>query len=442
MASVRHIFALLIFSLVFLQACKIRQTESSAGKFAVIQTSDMWGDGNYLIRHVHAREWTIAYGFSHICANHNLPEDKVFEEAISKVLQIWLAPIKEVAKKNNKNVAITYKYLKLPMEQYPDSEDEEAIMSHHNIVLQKRQALLAENNAKLLIRFVCRADASFFVRNHSIVLYYHDSDSRPITAGAIGDTQFDVGVLLHEMGHAFGLHDTYSPYDKGQPASIMSADLAGESLSEDDIKGIQWLYLYTHAKDKLPQENPCFFTDYEPSKLRAGACVPKHPLITLFKQAEAYDQQENTETAVHLLVKASRTIGEGVSIDYNRVNAQDEDGNTAFHLAIKYYLEAKKKYGQEQSSVWRTNKNIPYYWAAVGLELLSSLHCISTSETGAARQQTLKRLHDDCVNSDRGFCTCIDLQIKNKAGKTARDLAVEAEALDIVQAIDYWMDSP
>ena len=56
--------------------------------------------------------------------------------------------------------------------------------------------------------------------------------------------------------------------------------------------------------------------------------------------------------------------------------------------------------------------------------------------------QELKLLYDRCVDRRNKNCVCIDPQIKNNEGKTARDLAVDANAADIVQAIDAVLNRP
>ncbi len=110
--------------------------------------------------------------------------------------------------------------------------------------------------------------------------------------------------LMHEMGHTFGLADTYvrgnkkGIYDSTggldktagtQPASIM-ASLFVESIelgiipkddwddlkyiSQDDANGIVWLYKYYHENQPLED---CYFPDYTFQENPRG-CVPISPL--------------------------------------------------------------------------------------------------------------------------------------------------------------------
>ena len=374
------------------------------------------------------------------CDTDKLPKDKVFEDAISRAIQLWLESVKKVADKLNKNIEIEINYLKLTAK---ITKNVGAYIKQ----LQKEQKLLVENNADLHVIFSClhkRSHASGDAyKRPSIRIYSTPSDRHwAKRSGTIGNSPFSFGVLLHEMGHAFGLQDTYPPRDGGQPASIMSCSLTGDALGEDDIKGIQWLYRYTHAKETIPKETPCFFADYEQQKrYKFGRCTPKHPLITLLKQAEAHDRLGNVEVAARILEKAAKAIETHLSFDVNKVNAQDEDGNTALHLAVKYFF-ASEKINTMQPSWWPMNSHPPVYWAAVGTSLLHLRQCPNTNSTGEQRMQELKLIYDRCVGQRNKNCVCIDPQIKNKAGKTARDLAAEAKANDIVQTIDAALKRP
>ena len=105
--------------------------------------------------------------------------------------------------------------------------------------------------------------------------------------------------LVHEMGHIFGLADTYLPgvdwgkpeLDKGgrdatkgtQPSAAMSGLIAfhrdGGMLGRDDKVGIVWLYKRRYEGLGL---RDCFFPDYELEEEPLG-CRPKYPLIFALK---------------------------------------------------------------------------------------------------------------------------------------------------------------
>ena len=54
--------------------------------------------------------------------------------------------------------------------------------------------------------------------------------------------------------------------------------------------------------------------------------------------------QVTSKSAAHILHNTQRMIYKHIKRDTNKVNAQDEDGNTALHLIVKYYLEANQRH--------------------------------------------------------------------------------------------------
>ena len=133
--------------------------------------------------------------------------------------------------------------------------------------------------------------------------------------------------LTHELGHAFGLDDTYliahlrkEGTSSGglvrtvgtQPSSRMAAFSPNVVLGEDDKRGIIWLYKAYH--EGIETEN-CFFSDYVYEKETYG-CRPKHPLIF--------------EVKYGFLTSVLRLLDDDPSID---VNAQEVSGMTALHHA-------------------------------------------------------------------------------------------------------------
>ena len=140
-------------------------------------------------------------------------------------------------------------------------------------------------------------------------------------------------AILHEMGHTFGLLDTYiilrreaeelrvsrGGLDRTighQPASVMAGGNVPPPLptriSQDDANGIVWLYKFYH--ENLPLED-CIFPDYELETSPDG-CRPKSPLL--------FEIKHNTEAM------AIKVIDEDKNTD---VTARDETGLTALHYA-------------------------------------------------------------------------------------------------------------
>ena len=98
------------------------------------------------------------------------------------------------------------------------------------------------------------------------------------------DWGFFPSALVHELGHAFGMDDTYTRRNLvstgglartmgKQPSSMMSGGFPLPSmfqLGEDDKNGIIWLYRYLHEGHPA---GDCFFPDYVPAG-HDGNCRP------------------------------------------------------------------------------------------------------------------------------------------------------------------------
>ena len=266
------LLSLFLFGAFF--ACKKQSVNTSGGKFAARLTDPMWGENNRLISHVHESEWTIAYEFHRSCGRSSLTEDKAFEDAISRTIQLWLEPIQKTAGSIDKSVAVNLKYtnttpLAPPHGQHNKTPKEQ---SHQTLqIIKTQEAFFKENNVKLHIHFSCSSGTSHTLASPSKLpsinmLYTSVRKHVARHDKFIGNSNFRFAVLFHEMGHAFGLLDTYPPtkegqitHNWGQPASIMSSSLTGDALGEDDIKGIQWLYRLHTCKGDHPERKPLLF---------------------------------------------------------------------------------------------------------------------------------------------------------------------------------------
>ena len=273
---------------------------------------------------VHRKHWDISYRYGNDCSADQKRNPQELEQAITKALRMWLAPLRPLTKRPIVN---DFRY-------------------HLN-------ADLAEVDMR--ITFECKISFSFARlnnrKNPDIVL--REGTEVPLIMSSI----------VHEIGHAFGLTDTYVgnnitgtddfPISTGglketigtQPPSIMSAHLdVGRDitkLGEDDKRGIIWLYKYFFdgladdcflpdgSRRFFPQEcdynflaiDDCFFSDYVFEEYPPG-CVPKYPLIFEVK---------------HGLPKyVLQLLEEDPQID---VNTQDDAAMTALHYAVMYEKE-------------------------------------------------------------------------------------------------------
>ena len=259
---------------------------------------------NSLIRRVHKEQWTIGYRYADNCPPESRKNGKAIEEAITTSLNAWLQPVRGM--NTGQPVVNDFRYV-------PNFE-----------IKEKADAKLYD----LLIAFFCDLGKS-----HAGVLA---DEARPPAVALHRGTVVDdfAGVLLHEIGHAFGLLDTYIRPEltleelrvsRGglartighQPASVMNGlnvpQPFAASVSQDDANGIVWLYRFYH--EDLALED-CIFADYELEKSPDG-CRPKSPLI--FEIQHGHEEH------------AIRVISQDENTD---INAKDENGLTALQYAI------------------------------------------------------------------------------------------------------------
>ncbi len=295
---------LVILPLVLLISCILRP--STAGKkFMALHHELRWHLDGLLVNKVHAPHWNISYGYGNDCPPEAKNNDEALTAALSKALRTWLQPLRDYS---DKPIVKDFRYQK--MAAVPFIAVGDLWIVFHCELMNSGAAIGAIPGINLR-------------RGTKVVQHLMSS-------------------LVHEVGHVFGLADTYISWQgakrdlelnrgglastKGtQPASVMSLYTGAwvphkavvldglESLSKDDIDGIVWLYKHVH--EGLPLEN-CFFPAYELEEDPLG-CRPKYPLIFEIKQGREY---------VALLV-----LEDDPKLD---INAQDKDGLTALHHAV------------------------------------------------------------------------------------------------------------
>ena len=259
---------------------------------------------NLLILKVDKPQWKIGYRFEADCPEEFRQKEDELKAAMTTALKMWLEPLHELKPAH----PITDDFLFLRQADFHGDRDKAALRG-----LDAR------------ITFECRIAGSLcWVATVSPPDVY-------IRCGTDIDNQFKffAFTLIHELGHAFGLEDTYvkreEDRNKGglegtvgtQPASIMNGWAVDEELTlgitEDDVRGIVWLYKHFH--EGLPVED-CFFPDYVLEKEPRG-CIPRYPLI--FELKYGYHK------------RVIRMLNEDPNLD---VNARDDSGLTVLHYAV------------------------------------------------------------------------------------------------------------
>ena len=292
------------FLLILTTACIVR-SKPTPPKFVPLVRWGMWFD--VLVRKVHKAEWQIGYRYGPECKPEERRNGKALEAVITKTLRAWLQPLRELPPQQPLTDVFRYQL--------------------HADVQEGDRQLEGRKRVDLRIAFECgRAATGLSVARIGAM---------PPDVYMRSGTRVDQGfTLTHELGHAFGMSDTYRVDQAGgrssgglratrgtQPPAVMANHFRRKPhpyLSADDKKGIIWLYKAFHGGLEGPAAEDCFFPDYvfEPE---TRGCRPKYPLIFEVKHRHG-------KLAVQML-------DEDPTID---VNAQNDVGFTALHYAVMY----------------------------------------------------------------------------------------------------------
>ena len=304
------------------------------------------GLGNYLIKDVKETSWLIHYGFSDndLCSSSDISSTQIFEQqirsSILKAIGIWLQPLRALDTK----IVNDFSLIRVKTEQSNSASGN----TEHNLV---------RGDAKANIGFVfnCkeRGKTSYPNSNASpwtrvVHMHHIYGQAGHFPNNKISDEHmFMMTSLLHEIGHIFGLADTYfnanpeqlnlgggfggggggvvetgdSEYTVGkQPLAIMGiANLIGVDpqpfITADDAEGIRWLYRLTHDNASVDECPENYVIEQE-----TKGCLPRHPLIFAVRNGE---------------LRRAKALLQDSSID---INTCDQYGRNALFYAEQHKL--------------------------------------------------------------------------------------------------------
>ena len=316
-------------------------------------------DENILIKRVHEEHWDIFYRFDADCPDSRKTEEnyRVLREKLEEGIRIWLAPLREITDRPIVDKFVFYK-----------SKETDLYRAENDLHVEH----------EIAATFLCREGLSSADRSVRSVFMMEEESSR--NSLAFGNLSYSDATLLHELGHAFDLADTYvgnlsfSPPSSGtylrtignQPKSVMSGGYCSRQggLCLDDKRAIQWLYRY-HWEGLDPTDCPPEFvygelthTSDRYTDRTVGGCVYKQPLLIELRQ-------KHTDRAKRLLANDTNL----------KINAQDKHGYAALHYIALLHLDFDRgsirrllakilEYPGIDINITDNYGNTPLHWAA------------------------------------------------------------------------------
>ena len=306
----------LLFALIVMCGLFFSRTPTTLGFRAYTYTTT-----NKLLDVIDKPQWRIGYNFTVDCPAAFRKTEAKLKEMILKSVQAWLEPLR----KRYPERQFTDDFLLVRMPDVEVCEREGEVF--HN--------LIDEVDLRIVFDCIDGFNRSFFV--------FAAKENKAVPGVCIRKIEWvdeflmrsTFDSLVHEVGHAFGLLDTYVEGPRlstgglaqttgRHPSSVMASMTCFErpdQIAEDDKNGIIWLYKWLYEDQPFKD---CFFPDYHfVPGFHDGGCEPKYPLIFEVKHG--------------CFATVERILGDDPTLD---LNARDSSGFTALHHAVQR-LDAK-----------------------------------------------------------------------------------------------------
>ena len=379
--------------------------------------------------------WFIAYGFADDCSIETTAKVEL-ERAISRYLRLWLAELKYVS---SKPIVDDFYYVerKIANGNIVHEGDKKP---HLNVVFHCNASKKSHFSAiEFEIDMYYRPESTatkglYFLPRKA--KYAKDSNGNGY---AMIDLLRRIGQAfgLYDPYHA-GQPQSVMGGDiffKLSPKTLQDS----LALSRDDGIGIRHLYSYFHQSIN---DTICFSEDYEyvvRKYARTGRCIPKHPLIFALKRVAYQDfMMENDSLLFGFYFNLIYQINDSErdNVDYLKINAQDDEtGNTGLHYAIKYGARAIT-YGMRSKYDWvhilENLLDITPCPAPTNV-------CIELNKQNNDGQTALHlatKLGFKRAARMLSVKAGVDKNLRDKANKTALDYARESGLSEIVRLLD------
>ncbi len=292
----------LILVMLVASACIVRKSPPTQSKFAVRTLKAV----KVLLDDIDKPQWRVGYNFTHDCPAAVRQQADKLKASITAALQAWLQPLRQ----------------RYPARQFP--ADFPLVKLADVAECGDDRKALADLELRVTVNCVGEGN-SFAIRRVGDI-----SPELCVKERDRGVDRYFVHALMHELGHALGLDDTYArgevvstgglAYTMGkQPASLMASGFLPDNkspldLGQDDKYGLIWAYKYLHEDHPA---GDCFFPDYIRSE-RDGRCHHRYPLI--------FEAKHGTFETVTMILGGDPNV---------KLNARDAHGMTALHHAVR-----------------------------------------------------------------------------------------------------------